>query len=137
MKNLQLYTIALIASFLSSGAVFGQSIALTCGDEIQVLSQYGVTGLHPDHGRGQIVNQEMELGEVAIVEEGSTIILNKTQDAVRSFGGFGKRKGFGLYEAPYLYRLDLRNTFDNYEIYLEDLSNNKSIKCRKPKGDCC
>lgn len=127
----------LIFSFFASSIAAAESVALNCGPDIQVVSQYGVVGLHPAHNRGQIVNEEMELGEVTIVQDGSTIVLNKTEEADRGFGGFGRKKGFGMYEAPFFYRLDLRNTFDNYQILLEDLRTGQVIECTKPKGDCC
>ena len=137
MKKSLFIFLSLACGFFGVQTASAESLALTCGDDIEIYSQFEVVGLHHSQGRGQIFNEDMELGEVSVVRGNSTVILNKTAGSVRGFGGLGKKRGFGLYETRFFYRLDLRNTFGNYDIYLQDLYNGKIVKCKKPAGDCC
>ncbi|MEK2688368.1 hypothetical protein [Bdellovibrio sp. GT3] len=125
-----------VFSLIAANALAGTSPSLVCGKDIAIYTQNEVFKYHSSYRQGQIVNASMELGEVTVVQGNSSAIMVKTQEAERNWGGLGKAKGFGYYSVPGKLHLDLRNTVDNYRIFLVDERTGQEIECRG-QGDCC
>ncbi|PIS10523.1 MAG: hypothetical protein COT73_08890 [Bdellovibrio sp. CG10_big_fil_rev_8_21_14_0_10_47_8] len=137
MNRSILTAIALVALSFQAHAVdsnkYKQNLAMTCGN-VDVLTTAYTTSSAAYWGEGQLVapSANFELGEVSVVEGNSTVVLQKTEKGAR---GLFKKKGYGLYEGKNL-RLDLRNTVDNYKIFLENTATGERIEC-DVQGDCC
>ncbi len=140
MKSL-LLTIAMTMLAISSSAFAVSSdkykdmnLAMTCGD-IDIVNTDYTTRLSILYKQGQLTNQKLDLGtNVWLVEKKGTSSMSKTAGPVKA-GLFRTKKGFGMFETLE-YKLDLRNTVDNYEIYLENKITGEKIEC-KVIGDCC
>lgn len=118
------------AQAVTSSKYPGVNLALTCGQYDILTSNYTTSEV------GHLVGGEMDLGpSVRAVKGAQTIEMVKTDDAEVGFLGLGSRKGFGFFDGGLL-KLDLRNTVDRKEIYLEDAATGEKILC-EVHGDCC
>ena len=115
---------------------YARNHALTCGGVV-ILTEAHTTSYAFEHGYGRLVGgKDGDLGEVTAVRGNSSVVLHKRKDAENGgFFGMGSKKGFGLYEGGG-FRLDLMNTVEREEIYLQDLSTGKKVEC-SVHGDCC
>lgn len=140
MKNLNLTIAAIVLSVSSSAFAVSSdkykdmNLVMSCGD-IDIVNTEYTTRLNGLYKQGQLTNKNFDLGSsVWLVQGNQTYSMSKTANPVRQ-GLFRTKKGFGLFETPE-YKLDLRNTVDNYEIYLENKTTGEKTQC-KVLGDCC
>lgn len=124
------FLFSISAQAVTSPKYPGKNLALTCGDYDIVTSGYTTSEV------GHLVGGDMDLGPtVQAVKGHQTIEMVKTEDADAGLMGFGAKKGFGLFDGGIL-KLDLRNTVDKKEIYLENPYTGEKVLCQV-HGDCC
>jgi hypothetical protein len=100
---------------------------MTCG-EIEIISTNYTT-----RDRGHLFVHGGDIGDVTAIIGSTAVSLGMTEAPETSW--LGRNKGVGLFEGGSL-RLDLRNTQDRTEIFLEDTRTGNKVKC-EVHGDCC
>lgn len=140
MKNQSLLFAAIVVAISSSAFAVSSdkykdmNHVMSCGD-IDIVNTEYTTSLNAYYKHGQLTNKKFDLGNnVWLVDGNGTHSMSKTEGPVRQ-GLFRTKKGFGLFENQE-YKLDLRNTVDNFDIYLENKTTGEKIQC-KVLGDCC
>jgi hypothetical protein len=108
--------------------------ALECGGYTVYTDNYTTSYAAAWHKGNLVSDADYTLTNVRVEKDGKTVNLNKTEDADTSFF-LGRPKGFGVFEGPG-FRLNLKNTIDNWEIDLEKTDTGEKVKCYVP-GDCC